>query len=163
MSKISAEPSEKISQAATQRHPKHETLKPRALLRKPDFPKVQIEDVALISVAGTPGKGKGPGGEKWRIEVAGKRAGEVYINVIDEPPVGRHASIQIHLNIKSQGRGIGRIGYMKACQLSRHQTIYAHMRKSNLASRRAAESTGFTEASPPGYIQTILVWSKASK
>jgi len=78
--------------------------------------RVSTSEVDLISVAGTPGKGKGPGGEKWRIEVGGVRAGEVYINVIDEPPIGHHASLQIHLNIKNQGRGIGRVGYAKACQ-----------------------------------------------
>lgn len=112
----------------------------------------------LIPLAGTPGKGKGPGGEKWRIEVRGVRAGEVYINVIDEPPIGLHASLQIYLNIKSQGRRIGRAGYAKACQLSVHETIYAHIRRSNIASRRAAEAAGFVDATPPGYAQLILRW-----
>lgn len=115
-----------------------------------------------MPVRGTPGKGKGPGGEKWRIEVAGARAGEVYINVIDEPPLGRHASLQIYLNIKSQGRGIGRIGYAKACALSQHDAIYAHMRRSNAASRRAAEVAGFVDATPAGFTQLILRWDKVS-
>ncbi len=84
------------------------------------------------------------------------RVGEVYINMIDEPPLGSHASIQIYLNIKSQGRGIGRVGYLKACQQSQHHTIYAHMRKSNTASRRAAEAAGFVDATPPGYSQLIM-------
>lgn len=117
---------------------------------------MQQSEVTLVPVRGTPGKGEGPGGEKWRIEVLGARAGEVYINVIDEPPLGLHASLQIYLNIKSQGRGIGRIGYEKACLQSRHDVIYAHMRRSNIASRRAAEAAGFVDATPEGFTQLIL-------
>jgi RimJ/RimL family protein N-acetyltransferase len=113
-----------------------------------------------MPVPGTPGKGSGMGGGKWRIEVGGTRAGEVFINVIDEPPLGVHASIQIYLNIKSQGRGIGRVAYLKACQLSQHDTIFAHMRKSNASSRRAAEVAGFVEATPPGYNQLIMKWQR---
>lgn len=142
------------------RRPARETLKPRSVKPRKDASKVSDSDVHLISVAGTPNKGKGPGGEKWRIEVEGTRAGEVYINVIDEPPLGCHASLQIYLNIKSQGRGIGRVGYAKACQLSAHETIYAHMRRSNIASRRAAEAAGFVDATPPGFTQLILRWTR---
>lgn len=140
------------------RRPAKETPKPRPVTPRTAEPKVSASEVALVSVSGTPGKGKGPGGEKWRIEFGGVRAGEVYINVIDEPPIGRHASLQIYLNIKSQGRGIGSVGYAKACQLSSHETIYAHMRRSNVASRRAAETAGFVDATPPGFTQLILRW-----
>ncbi|MGI9213250.1 MAG: GNAT family N-acetyltransferase [Methylococcaceae bacterium] len=125
--------------------------------------KVQYEEVTLIPVKGTPGRGSGPGGEKWRIEVEKVQAGMVYINVIEDSVIGKHASIQIFLNLKSQGRGIGRIGYLKACELSQHATIYAHMRKSNIASRRAAEAAGFIDATPEGYRQLILVRHKSQK
>lgn len=144
--------------SSKRRRQARETPKPRPVKLRTAEPKVSASEVALVSVAGTPGKGKGPGGEKWRIEVGGVRAGEVYINVIDEPPLGRHASLQIYLNIKSQGRGIGRVGYAKACQLSAHETIYAHMRRSNVASRRAAVAAGFVDATPPGFTQLILRW-----
>lgn len=142
------------------RRPARETPKPRSVKPRTDSSKVSASEVHLISVAGTPNKGKGPGGEKWRIEVGGTRAGEVYINVIDEPPLGCHASLQIYLNIKSQGLGIGRVGYAKACQLSAHETIYAHMRRSNIASRKAAEAAGFVDATPPGFTQLILRWTR---
>lgn len=140
------------------RQPARETPKPRSVKPQMAETRVSASEVDLVSVPGTPGKGKGPGGEKWRIEVGGVRAGEVYINVIDEPPIGHHASLQIYLNIKSQGRGIGRAGYAKACQISSHETIYAHMRRSNVASRRAAEEAGFVDATPPGFVQLILRW-----
>lgn len=149
--------------APKRRRPARATPKPRPVKPRATDAKVSASEVHLISVAGTPGKGKGTGGEKWRIEVDGIRAGEVYINVIDEPPIGRHASLQIYLNIKSQGRGIGRVGYAKACQLSAHETIYAHMRRSNVASRRAAEAAGFVDATPPGFTQLILRWVRLKK
>ena len=123
---------------------------------KVNQPRVEAVDVTLVAAPGTPGKGSGVGGEKWRIEVGGVRAGEVFINLIDEPPLGAHASIQIYLNIKSQGRGIGRVAYLKACQLSQHNTVYAHMRKSNVPSRHAAEAAGFVDATPIGYNQLIM-------
>ena len=140
------------------RQPARETPKPRPVKPRMAEVRVSASEVDLVLVPGTPGKGKGPGGEKWRIEVGGVRAGEVYINVIDEPPIGHHASLQIYLNIKSQGRGIGRAGYAKACQISTHETIYTHMRRSNVASRRAAEAAGFVDATPPGFVQLILRW-----
>ena len=95
-----------------------ETPKPRPVKRRSSLPRATEIDVMLFQVLNTPTKGSGVGGCKWRIEVEGIRAGEVYINVINEPPLGIHASIQIYLNIKSQGRGIGRIAYLKACQSS---------------------------------------------
>lgn len=144
------------------RRPVRETPKPRPLKRDPATPKVQVEAVALVRVPGTPGKGGGVGGEKWRIEVAGARAGEVYVNLIDEPPLGRHASLQIYLNLKSQGRHIGRAAYAKACEMSQHDRIYAHMRRSNLASRQAALAAGFADATPTGFTQLILVWRRPS-
>lgn len=143
------------------RRPVRKTPKPRPVKPHSTASRVLPADVVLVAVPGTPGKGKGVGGAKWRIEVEGVRAGEVYINMIDEPPLGQHASLQIYLNIKSQGRGIGRVGYGKACQLSLHETIYAHMRRSNLASRRAAEAAGFVDATPPGFTQLILRWMRA--
>lgn len=138
------------------------TPKPRPVKARSALPRVTARDVKLMPVSGTPGKGSGAGGEKWRIEVEGIRAGEVFINVIDEPPLGVHASIQIYLNIKSQGRGIGRVAYFQACQLSQHDTIFAHMRKSNAPSRRAAEVAGFVESTPSGYNQLIMKWQRFS-
>jgi RimJ/RimL family protein N-acetyltransferase len=131
------------------------TPKPCAI--KPG-PPVAPELVRIVSTKGTAGRGGDAGGESWRIEVDGKRAGVVFINLIDEPPIGRHASIQIFLNATSQGRRIGRVAYRLACEASgAYDTIYAHMRKSNIASRRAAEEAGFTKAALPDQPQLIMV------
>jgi RimJ/RimL family protein N-acetyltransferase len=124
---------------------------------------VQADQVQLHPTKGTARRGGGAGGASWRIEVAGKRAGVVFINWIDEPPVGPHASIQIFLNEASQGRGIGREGYRLAAEASAYDVIYAHMRKSNIASRRAAEAAGFIEDDRPGHSQLLMVWRRGPK
>lgn len=123
-------------------------------------PQVPADAVHLVRTRGTPTRGGRLGGECWRIEVGGKRVGTVFINLIDEKPLGRHASLQIYLNLKNQGIGIGRIAYRLACEASEYPTIYAHMRKSNLASRRAAEEAGFVDMTPTSYQQLIMAWNK---
>jgi RimJ/RimL family protein N-acetyltransferase len=111
-------------------------------------------------VKGTPGKGGGAGGEAWSICAGNDKVGDIYINLIDEPPVGKHASIQIYLNRTAQGRGIGRIAYRLASEASGNRVIYAHMRKINVASRRAAEEAGYVDAALPGTSQLIMKWTR---
>lgn len=147
----------KATQRSRRRVPKRPTPKPKETVRRADMPRVSPDAVHLVRVKGTPGRGGGPQGEAWRIEVNGKRAGTIFINVIDAPPVGGHASIQIFLSRPNQGRGIGRVAYRKACEQSAHNPIYAHMRKSNIASRRAAEAAGFRDVTPAGYSQLIMI------
>lgn len=114
----------------------------------------------MTPTKGTPGRGGGPGGRAWRIVVEGKKAGVVFINFIDEPPIGPHASIQIYLNAPSQGRNIGRVAYRMACEASPYSSVYAHMRKSNVASWRAAEEAGFVDATPAEAIQKVMIWRR---
>jgi RimJ/RimL family protein N-acetyltransferase len=142
------------------RKPTRETPKPKTPKKTSSLPRVTDRDVELIRTKGTPERGGGTGGEAWRIMVQSKRAGIVFINFIDEPPIGPHASIQIFLNVASQGRHIGRFGYLLACRQSRYDQIYAHMRKSNVASRRAAEAAGFTDVTPPRHPQLIMRWQR---
>jgi hypothetical protein len=138
------------------RKPTRPTPKPKTPSAPRNRPKVAEGDVQLVAKSGRKGKGDGAGGEYWDVVVAGKRAGEVFVNVIDEPPVGRHASLQIFLNKPDQARGIGRIAYRLAAEASSHPVIYLHMRKANAASRIAAEAAGFEDATPAGFTQLIL-------
>jgi RimJ/RimL family protein N-acetyltransferase len=138
------------------RRPTRPTPKPKASRPPKDRVNVTEQDVELVVRPGRKAKGDGPEGEYWEVQVAGKRAGEVFVNVIDEPPLGRHASLQIFLNKPDQGRGVGRIAYRKAAEASQHRTIHLHMRKANVASRIAAEAAGFADVSPPGFTQLIL-------
>ncbi|WP_210162884.1 GNAT family N-acetyltransferase [Pleomorphomonas oryzae] len=123
---------------------------------------ISAQDIHLVPTKGTKGRGGGPDGEAWRIEYEGRRAGQVFINLIDQPPIGKHASIQIYLNKASQGHGIGRIGYARACAASRYDVIYAHMRKSNMASIRAAMAAGFADETSAKDQQKIMVWRRDS-
>lgn len=127
------------------------------------LPRVAADEVCLTRTKGTLLRGGGKGGEAWRVDVDGKRAGVVFINfinVLNEPPLGDHPSLQIHLNAKSQGRGIGRIALQQACQASRYDVIYAYMSKANLPSRRAAAAAGFVNDTPQGYRQVRMVWRR---
>jgi hypothetical protein len=145
------------------RRPTRPTPKPKAVRPKKDLAPIAPEQVALVRTKGTPNRGGGAGGEAWRVDANGKRAGVVFINVIDEPPFGKHASIQIYLNQPHQGRKIGRIAYRKAAEASEHSLVYAHMRKSNIASRRAAEGAGFDDVTPSGHPQLIMMRQKAAR
>lgn len=121
---------------------------------------VPADTVALVAGKGSKSSGGGPGGSYWHIHVGEQRAGKIFINVIDESPLGQHASIQIFLNQRSQGRRIGRVAYRLACEACGHDTVYAHMRKSNVASRRAAEEAGFVADETPGHTQLVMVWRR---
>jgi hypothetical protein len=149
---------------AERSRPEHAESRPRdkGKARKvgKTHPRVSKGEVELVPTKGTKGRGGGVDGEAWRIEVNGKRAGQVFINLIDQPPIGKHASIQIYLNLTSQGRGIGRICYRLACERSKYDAIYAHMQKSNIASARAAENAGFVDETSAQERQKLMVWRR---
>ncbi len=143
------------------RKPTRPTPKPKVVKPQKGGPKIEPDKVELVQKPGPKGKGDGPGGEFWDVLVEGVRAGELFVNVIDEPPLGIHASMQIFLNQADQGKGVGRIAYRKAAESSQHEPLYLHMRKSNLASKLAAEAAGFQVVVLPGASQLILKRSKA--
>ena len=145
---------------AKRRKPARPTPKPKVAKPPKGGPKIDPLKVKLVSRAGPKGKGDGDGGEYWDVIVDGARAGEVFVNVIDEPPLGVHASMQIFLNKPDQGKGIGRVAYRKAADASIHDLLYLHMRKSNHASRLAAEAAGFEDAGITGAAQLILKRTK---
>lgn len=121
------------------------------------------DDVEIKKGKGSAKTGGGKGGYFWWVYTtdakAEKKAGKVYINFINEDPVGEHASIQIFLNKASQGKHIGRWAYKKACEASSYDLVYAHIRKSNLASIRAAEAAGFVKCFPRAP-QLIMRWAR---
>jgi RimJ/RimL family protein N-acetyltransferase len=116
--------------------------------------------IHLVQGKGTKGKGGDAGGYYWHIHVDETRAGFVFINWIDEEPIGEHASIQIKVNKNLQNRGIGRVAYQLACEESHYDTVYAHMRKSNVASRKAAENAGFKVLENDKIPQLVMFWNR---
>jgi len=137
--------------------------KPSSVKAKSSLGSVSPDSVELLKTAGTRSKGGGSGGEAWIVLADGKRAGTAYINLIDDPVRGRHPSFHIFLNRHSQGREIGRIVYKRCCLLSQYDAIYAHMRKSNTASRKAAEHAGFTNATSSEDTQLVMVWYRQAE
>lgn len=121
---------------------------------------VNPESVRLVQGKGSKDRGGGSGGSYWHIYVGEERAGYVFINVIDELPFGQHASIQISVNAKHCNRRIGRVAYRLACEQSEHDEVVAHMRKSNLASKRAAEEAGFTVVEDENIPQMAMIWRR---
>jgi hypothetical protein len=116
--------------------------------------------IRLVVGTGSTDRGAGPGGHYWHIYAGDIRAGHVYINVIDEEPFGNHASIQIQVNKNLHGRGIGKVAYQMACEQSSHDVVVAHMRKSNIASQKAAGAAGFVVVNDPAITQLAMRWTR---
>lgn len=151
----------KPPQTQKRRKPKRSTPKPPPTVKLSSRPAVASNEVRIVPRT-SPGtdRGGGPGGRAWEIYAGDELAGETYINIIDEAPFGRHASIQIYINRQNQGRKIGRTAYRLAAEESAYDAVYAHMRKSNLASSRAAEEAGFVDATPQGATQKVMAWRR---
>jgi RimJ/RimL family protein N-acetyltransferase len=114
--------------------------------------------VKLVKGGGSHNRGDGPGGHYWHIQVADKRVGYVFINIITDDFFGTHPSIQIHINQLERGKQIGRVAYLLGCEQSGHEKVYAHMRKNNAASRRAAEEAGFKIIIKEHMPQLTMIW-----
>jgi hypothetical protein len=138
-------------------------LAPNSRLPTKKCEKAQPSMVRLEAGKGASGRGGGSGGHYWHIHLDVVRVGYVYINVISEPPFGKHASIQIHINETHRGRGIGRVAYKLACENGIHDEVIATMRKSNLASQRAAAEAGFSVIENVKYSQMAMRWTRKPK
>lgn len=118
-------------------------------------------DVELIEGTGSKTHGGGKEGHYWHIYYKETRAGRVYINWIeDEDNELGHAAITIELNQNFRGRGIGSICFRKACELSQYDTVYAEMRKNNIASQKAATRAGFKLVNDYKGRQIKMVWMR---
>lgn len=122
--------------------------------------KVDPKQVSLEKAKGSPERGGGPGGFYWHILLDDVRVGNVFINMIEHEILGKHPSIQIHINQNQRGRGIGKTAYRLACEQSSYDKVFAHMRKSNVASQKAAESAGFVKVENDKIKQLSLVWNR---
>jgi len=123
----------------------------------------ECERVSPIAVemkrgSGSPKAGGMPGGFFWHIYHLGQHVGRVFVNY--HAATGR-ASIQIFLNRKSQSKGIGRIAYQRACEQCGYPRVYALMKRSNVASQKAANAAGFYEV-PLSTSQVTMLWTKTT-
>lgn len=120
--------------------------------------RVEEKDVVLKIGKGSIESGGMQGGFFWHIYHKEERAGKVFINYDKNRS---RAEIQIFINQKNQGKGIGRIAYKKACESSQYTEIYATMKKSNTASLKAAFAAGFRTI-PSESNQVQMLWSKTN-
>jgi RimJ/RimL family protein N-acetyltransferase len=125
-------------------------------------PPIDPSAVTLRKGKGSAERGGSRGGTYWHIEADGRRVGYIFINLIADEDLGDHPSIQIHLNTSMRGRGIGTAAYRMASQESEYDAIYAHMRKSNLASIKAALGAGYEILELPSASQLTMVWHRAA-
>ena len=117
--------------------------------------------VRLEAGKGSSGRGGGHGGKFWHIYDGDRRAGSVWINQTHDRYLGEHASLTIELNEVSRGKGIGRRAYHLAAEASEHDEIWLHMRRSNIASRKAAEHAGYTVVAVPDGRQLVMRWRRS--
>lgn len=99
--------------------------------------------VQLKIGAGSKSRGCATGGKYWHIQRGKKRAGCVFINLINKPPFGKHPAIQVFVNKTEQGKGIGRQAFKLATEASGYPIVYAYTAKKNIASLKAATAAGF--------------------
>jgi hypothetical protein len=122
--------------------------------------RVREEDVQLIEGAGAHKTSGGAGDRYWHIRHLGDRAGRAYINYNETEAGASRPSITVELNERSRNRGIGTIAFRRACELSQYNEVYASVRKSNAASRRALEKAGFKLVEGWTGTGLCLVWKR---
>jgi predicted acetyltransferase len=94
----------------------------------------------------------------WHIHAGKLRAGHIAIKESHSDELGDHYSVDIHINQRMRGKGIGKAAYKQASIKSGYPVIYAHMRKSNVASQKAAEAAGYKVIEVPGDNQLTMKW-----
>jgi RimJ/RimL family protein N-acetyltransferase len=122
--------------------------------------KVEPQNVRLVVGKGSPAKGGGAGGHYWHIYTGEKRVGNVFINIVEDAILGKHASIQIHVNQQERSRGIGSVAYQLAAEQSGYNDVYAVIAKKNVASQKAARNAGFKELEDVEFPQILMVWNR---
>lgn len=135
---------------------KYKTNSKSIPIKRQNKMRVPSKCVILKRGKGSNNAGGMSGGLFWHIYHQNERAGKIYINYdscLEKP------EIQIFLNQKNQGQGIGRIAYKRACEESNYANIYATMRKNNIASIKAALAAGFIRI-PTESNQVHMLWSK---
>lgn len=96
----------------------------------------------------------------WHIFYNEVRVGRVYINWRSKLKQVGAAFITVELNQGKRGKGIGTIVFAMASELSFYDTVYAEMRKGNIASKTAATKAGFLPDKDYTGAQMQLVWKR---
>ncbi|WP_194847133.1 hypothetical protein [Candidatus Neptunochlamydia vexilliferae] len=111
------------------------------------------EDVSITKMASKKFEG-------WKILYDGKSAGYVKFYFKEDDVFQKHVTIDFKVPIPLRGRHIGRIALAKAIDKSTYTIFVAHLRGSNVASKRSLESIGFVLFDYPGSRQLCLLYKK---
>jgi RimJ/RimL family protein N-acetyltransferase len=95
----------------------------------------------------------------WRVLCSGESAGHVSINCL-QGGVEVDASIDVQLNRRNRGRGIGTIAFQRACELSGLTEVLASIRKGNIASQIAVERAGFVPLEDERSGELLMIWRR---
>lgn len=103
---------------------------------------LQINPNDLKLVARTTKRiGKSAPAQYWNIFLNDKRVGKVYINFHTDKDCAAYVTVMINKDM--QGRGIGTQAFQTACLICEYDVVFAELRRSNKASKRALEKAGF--------------------
>ena len=121
------------------------------------------DNLYLKEGQGGPGRGGDVNGMYWHIYLGEKRVGNIFINEIDEEPIGQHFSLQIYINKSHRNKGIGSIAYRMACEASELESIYIQVAKKNIASIKAAQNADFVMLNKVNTPQVIMRWERSKQ
>lgn len=120
----------------------------------------RVSPESIMFIPMRPGRKRGVRRVAWRVMHAGQRAGTVAILCHEENGAVVKPSIDVQLNKRSQGRGIGTLAFQRAAELSGFKQVFASIAKKNIASRIAAKRAGFVELAPEASGELVLVWRR---
>lgn len=136
-------------------------VRKRQLLKKDSHAGAESERVTVDDIQLKPGKGSTKETMfYWHIFTESQRRGYVSIIQSEFAGIGSGPSIQIFINKKDQGKHIGSCAYEAACVECGLPEVYAHMRKSNIASKKAATNAGFVIDKRYKGSQLLMVWRR---
>lgn len=101
--------------------------------------------------------------EGWRIEYEGKTCGKIKFIPKSDHFFKKHVTVDFQIQSSLRGKHIGRIALNKAISSSTHSLFVAHLRKSNLPSKKALEAAGFQEIKHPESKQLCMYLKKLGR
>jgi len=98
--------------------------------------------------------------EGWRIQVDGKACGFVKFHPKIDQVFKSYVSVDFQVPKPQQGKHIGRIALQQAIESSAYSIFVAHLRKSNIGSKKALDAVGFQECENPDSKQLTMIFRK---
>lgn len=122
-------------------------------------PRAKDEDITLVEGKSTK-LSNSDYSHYWHIFFQDQRAGRVYITSVISDDKATQGAITVEINKQLRGLGIGTIVFRRAAELSQYDEVVADIRKSNMASRIAAERAGFKEIDNRKGTGLKMIWHR---